>query len=263
MPAITLALLAHHPDLVLLTEFRTTIGGQIAGVLADHGLHHQHSTAPPRGSNGLLLASRFPFSVATDHPLPSTLRPYRWLDAYLPALDLTLTGVHVPDDSRPTPKARFWQAMLDTARRHQHTRHLFMGDLNTGRHFIDEPARTFGCTVMLGAVCTLGYQDAFRTIHGSRREATWEPPYPRPEFSRRPALPRPLDHSRGFRLDTALLSGPLCRDLHEAWYSHAERAARVSDHSIFLLRLHDPAAPAPHSPVSPALSTTLAPSVHP
>src|SRR5262245_45388589 len=58
MPRIALAILSHRPDVVVLTEWRRTTGGQIAGVLADHGLKHQVCTDPPHGRNGVLVAAR-------------------------------------------------------------------------------------------------------------------------------------------------------------------------------------------------------------
>src|SRR5438045_4049374 len=62
-PAIALSLLEHRADIVVLTEFRRTTGGQIAGVLFDHGLRFQHSTDPAQGTNGLLIASRTPMLI--------------------------------------------------------------------------------------------------------------------------------------------------------------------------------------------------------
>jgi hypothetical protein len=48
LPEIVLALLGHRPDVVVLSEFRARLGGQIRGILADHGLSHQAATPPPQ-----------------------------------------------------------------------------------------------------------------------------------------------------------------------------------------------------------------------
>ena len=58
IPHIALAILDARPDVVALSEYRRSMGGQLAGVLADHGLKHQLCTDPPGRKNGVLLASR-------------------------------------------------------------------------------------------------------------------------------------------------------------------------------------------------------------
>lgn len=237
MPEIVLSLLAHRPDIVVLTEYRVTIGGQIRGVLGDHGLVHQLCTDPPKGKNGVVIASRWPLlRVPTPELLPAPLH-VRWLDAQIAAGDgeFFLTGVHIPDDSRPSPKAAFWRQMLVMAEQRCAQRHLFIGDFNTGRHRIDEAGASFGCTSLLGAVCTLGYADAFRHFHPERREWTWLPP---PGDRATPANTGTFaPPSSGFRIDSALVSGPLMPALRAAFYSHSERETAVSDHSAMLVDL--------------------------
>lgn len=237
LPEITLAILAHQPDVVLLSEFRTTTGGQIAGMLADRGLIHQHHTKPVPGSNGLLLASRFEWSIG-DGPTPPGRLASRWLDVALgPPADFWLTGVHVPDGHAPDPRAHFWQSMVELSRARHEQPHLFLGDLNTGRHRLDEAGATFTCTSALGKVATLGYSDAFRHFQPDGREATWSPPARRAFAGTTSANTSPPTLSNGFRLDSALVSRPLLPRLRRAWYSHAERQSRISDHSVMLLEI--------------------------
>ena len=207
MPEITLSLLEHRPDVIVITEYRTTIGGQIRGVLADHGLASQFCTDPAKGKNGVLIASRRSGErIATPRDLPEALHT-RWLDVRLPAAggDVSITGVHVPDDSRPTAKAAFWRRMVDLATNRASERHLFIGDFNTGRHRLDESGATFGCTSLLGAVCTLGYVDAFRHFEPERREWSWRRPRPDRATSGESGTFAPSQ--AGFRIDTALVSG--------------------------------------------------------
>lgn len=243
MPEIALSLIEHKPDLAVITEFRARTGGQIAGMLADHGLTFQASTtiphlfrrqaerkkpadpatagapAPPAPLNGLLVASRFPLSTARDSA-PSGPLGVKWLEVEIQGTPMALAGVHLPDDSRPTAKAAGWRHLLDYARRHRDVPCAIVGDFNTGRHFEDESGATFGSTDLLGALWTLGFRDAWRHLHPREREFTW--------------------HSHagaGFRIDHAFLSGPLVGRLRAARYSHAERELRLSDHSVLLLDL--------------------------
>ncbi len=229
MPHIVLALLEHKPDVVLLSEYRTTIGGQIRGILADHGLLHQATTAPARHKNGLLLASNRELKSPPKPADPPAGQQSRWLDVAIADEDILLTGVHVPDDSRASARAAFWLGMVELARARADCAHLFFGDFNTGRHHADEQGATFTCTRHLGTVCSLGYADAYRVFEPSAREWTWLAP----GGSR--AKPEKTGVSSGFRIDSALVSRPLLPRLAAARYSHAGRESGVSDHSSMLL----------------------------
>jgi len=234
MPEILLHLLALKPDLILLSEYRTTVGGQIRGILADHGLEHQQTSLPAQHKNGLMWASRFPLArspqpAPTGHGLSS-----RWLEILVEGHDLQLTGVHIPDDSKPTARAVCWQAMVASARLNREKSHIFIGDFNTGRHGLDEEGRTFTCTSQLGAVCTLGYADAYRVFAPETREWTWHAP------ARANVKPSNTARSGGFRLDSALVSKPLLPWLARADYLHSVRETGVSDHSAMILELDKP-----------------------
>jgi len=235
MPEILLNLLAHKPDLILLSEYRTTIGGQIRGILADQGLAHQQTSLPAQHKNGLLWASRIHIARSTQ-PAPSAHGlSTRWLDVCVEGHDLQLTGVHIPDDSRPTARAFCWQSMVASARLNREKSHIFIGDFNTGRHGLDEEGRTFTCTSQLGAVCTLGYADAYRVFAPETREWTWHAP------AQSHVKPENTARSGGFRLDSALVSQRLVPRLVRADYVHSVRETGVSDHSAMIIDL----APAP------------------
>ncbi|MGH7243024.1 MAG: endonuclease/exonuclease/phosphatase family protein [Phycisphaerales bacterium] len=236
MPEILLALLDSKPDLILLSEYRTTIGGQIRGILADHGLEYQQTSLPAQHKNGLLWASRYPLRRSTQ-PAPTTHGlSNRWLDVSVEGHNLQLTGVHIPDDSRPTARTTCWQALVASARLNCAQSHIFVGDFNTGRHGLDEAGRTFTCTSQLGAVCTLGYADAFRVFAPAKREWTWLAP-------NRPFVkPENTVLSGGFRLDSALVSAPLVPRLLRADYLHSVRETGVSDHSAMIIDLAPPPA---------------------
>jgi len=221
MPRITLALLDHQPDLVVLSEFRTTIGGQIAGVLADVGLMHQRTTASEPGVNGLLIASRWPLSRVDEPDAPDARR---WLACHIETLSLTLAAVHIPDGSSPTPRAAFWRDTIAIAGRWcrdaARARTLFVGDFNSGRHGLDEAGKTFGHTSRLGELATLGYRDVYRDLHPRGREYSW--------FSRA---------GNGFRLDGAWASPPLAAEVPSIEYVQSDRENRVSDHAMLKIRM--------------------------
>jgi len=223
MPRITLTLLDEQPDVIALTEFRATVGGQIAGVLADHGYTHTLSTDLSRTRNGIFMASRWPMERSM-HAGPGDLWSGRWLEATVPHLNLRIATVHVPDDTRPSDKAAYWQFLIDYGRRYRHARAVVCGDFNTGRRFSDASSDTgfgrFGCERLLGAFCSIGFRDAFRLKHPESREFSWFSPW-----------------GQGLRIDGAYLSKPLHTRVESASYGHEARRSGISDHAPFLLRL--------------------------
>lgn len=218
MPLIALRLLDHAADVVILTEYRRTTGGQIAGVLADHGLRYQACSNPPAGRNGLLVASRLPIEVQPG-------LTHRWGEVVLPGAGLRVLAVHAPHDtpgqaSASTARTRFFQSLVSTARERAGEPVVLLGDFNAGRHHLDEDGATFTCTYQLGVLASLGYIDAWRHFNPTGRATTW------------------LSHQGGaFRIDHVFVSPPLADRLESCAYSHEERLGGLSDHSVVTVAL--------------------------
>lgn len=219
-PEIALAILAHQPDIVVLSEFRAARGSAIRAALADRGLDHQFTTGP-RDGNGMLVASRCAVNPAPARPdLPG--RSGRFIECTLPGRALRLAGVHAPDENDPSAQLRFWNFLVRFARAHAHEPCLVLGDFNTGRRGQDGPARSPACEPLLGTFCSLGFRDAWRLRHGpDARAVTWAG-----------------GRSRGRRIDGAYLSAPLADSLQDIVYSGVEREAGLSDHSPLVLDLN-------------------------
>lgn len=133
----------------------------------------------------------------------------------MPSLEVTIAGVHAPESKKSSGMIRYLGALVGHARRRVDSAHLIIGDLNTGRHLLDEEGRSFACTARLGELATLGYRDVWRYSHPGEREFSW------------------FSHAgNGFRIDHALASPPLAERIRGSWYSHAEREAGLSDHSM-------------------------------
>lgn len=230
IPEIALALVSHRPDIVVLTEFRSRRGGQLRAVLADHGLGY-HARTPESNSNGILLASRLalePQPVPADYPGA----PGRWLEALAPSLRLRVGAVHVPDDTLQGEKAAFWQFLVRLAGLRREERCVVIGDFNTARLGQDTDGPASGCGPLVGKFTSLGFRDAWRHRHPTGREPTWI------SFE-----------GAGCRIDTAYVSPPLLPLVREAAYSHAQREAGASDHSLLTLDL-GPFEPTPAAPAS-------------
>lgn len=230
-PAIALAILDHRPDLVVLTEFRLTTGGQLAGVLHDHGLAHQAHTDPPPKRNGILLASRFPITEIR-RPDPRVFGS-KLITASVPGLGVHVGAAHVPDARAHdhhalTRKSLYWKALLDIAGRWKDRPAMLLGDLNTGRPGLDEDARTLTSAAMLGRLGEAGFTDAYRHLHPRGRDRSW--------YSAT---------GSGFRLDHALTSASLTPRIESVRYSQSEREQRLSDHAPMLLEIRGEPGPGP------------------
>jgi exodeoxyribonuclease III len=234
MPEIVLALLEHAADVVVLSEFRATTGGQIAGVLADHGWKYQASTVMDmsrtgrgatghlRAGNGMLVASRAPLRVVAQERegLGHAACERRYLEVEISGLGMALAGVHIPCDGKGLGREAVFGQVLAAARRRRGEGFVILGDFNAGRHYLDEVGARFTCTRCLGQLASLGYVDAWREVSGERREFSW--------FSHEGA---------GVRIDHAFVSQTLRPRLTGCWYSHGERERGLSDHSALVVEV--------------------------
>jgi exonuclease III len=224
LPWIVLALLEWAPEIITLTEFRSARGGSLRGVLADHGWAHQGVSGAGAGENGVLIASKLPIARLDTHPgLPPPLRR-RILTGEFEG-GLSVTAVHVPDAARHdrpamVEKTAVWHELIRTARARGSGSHAILGDLNTGRHRLDEAGASFSCTALLGRVVSLGYRDAWRSVHGSRRAGSWISP-----------------SGGSFRIDHALVSPALAGRVRGAEYGSAGLGEGLSDHASLVVEL--------------------------
>lgn len=246
IPEIALALVASDADAIVLAEFRTTMGGQLRGVLADHGWEHQACTDPPEGRNGLLIASRRPItplaSPGAGHST-DTPRSQRILAVGFGVCGTALLAAHVPPlEARDGEAQEVWRRLIDLAAAHAATDTLILGDLNAGRFFADEagttgprrlhkdpPALQRVGAESLGRLALLGYADAWRAANAREnapisREFTW--------FSHL---------RRGVRIDHALASPSLLPRITGVWYEHSLRETSLSDHAPVVVDISDPA----------------------
>lgn len=103
---------------------------------------------------------------------------------------------------------------------------LLIGDTNSGRPVLDEENAVFGprYAEWFDRIERTGWRDAFRHLHGERREYTWYSP----------------NGGNGFRLDEAFVNRALLPRLisvrHE-WGRHPADARRdaLSDHAALIV----------------------------
>jgi exodeoxyribonuclease-3 len=213
LTGIMAALARHDADVLILSEYR---GGDSADRLraALHGTGYRHVTelAPPPGRTGVLIAARRGFGL---HGVlcANVPEPWRLVDVDLGAM--RLTGVYMPNLKAKVP---YWEALVAAFAARVDDDTLAIGDFNTCRAYVDEPAALDATAHFMDRVDAVGFRDLWRHRHPDGREYSW--------YSHR---------GNGFRIDHAFLSPGLAARAGTVWYSHDERLAGLSDHSVLLL----------------------------
>ena len=220
---------AYDADVIALTEFRTTPGLALRAALRERGWPLVETTNPAGNENGIAVFSRTPMVRTRLCPAPEFSG--RWLDIDLPEYGFGIGVLHImaAGSGRKHPtnlaKARFWDAVLMAAEARLHEPFLFAGDWNTGAHRIDESGKTFVCAAQFAQLSALGWTDMWRCRNTGPTEWTW--------YSKLKGGAR----CNGFRLDHAFATPSLRERVKSCRYSHAERDAGISNHSMVIMEV--------------------------
>jgi exodeoxyribonuclease III len=221
---------AWSPDIVALSEFRgTAASAGIASALAARGLAYSLQTTDPGSParNALLLSSRWPLRQVRLRNAPTDR--LRWLCAQVDGgPTLTVAAVHFPNEvtGRKWP---FMECVATVAERWRRGPAVIIGDTNSGRPGIDEENAVFGppYAAWFERMAASGWRDAFRHLHGERREYTWYAP----------------NSGNGFRIDQAFVNRPLLRRLESAEHRwggpEGGRRDALSDHAALIVDFAD------------------------
>lgn len=212
-PGIIASVRRHDPDMAIFIEFRPERVIELSLALASNGYPYILNSQPPMNTNGIMVASKRPIEMPPrDYPDP--IIPHRWMEVRPATSDLRILAVHVPTASDLGNKMRFWDQIIDYAKRmiEDEQRAVIIGDLNTGLE-MDAEGKTFLGEDKLRTLIGLGMRDIWREYHQMSREYSW------------------YSHSgAGYRLDHVLVTPFIDRPMW-AKYSHQEREEGLSDHS--------------------------------
>lgn len=213
MPDIALTLLDAQPDVIVLCEFRLTMGGQLRALLDEHGWSAQVCSDPLPARNGMLIAAKDPDARTPPHPPRDHPAHGRLLSLH--AAGITVVGIHAPDArADATWRAAYWRHLVDLARTHAPNNAVLLGDFNIARRERPGDAPPTPGAAWLGELTTLGYVDAWRSLNPDADGPTW------------------FSHAgRGFRFDAAYVSQPLRPRLRAARHDDQPRAGGISDHA--------------------------------
>lgn len=204
----------HGPDVLVLAEFRSNSAGRrLRSGLTEIGFEHQFATSDNPRLNAVLVAAREPFAAKVPaDPGPDVSRRLALVE--FPTFNLV--GVYFPCGEAKRPVFEF---LLSLPAEYLQSASILCGDFNTGHHHLDEAGATFVATDRLVALERRGWIDAWRRIHGDKREFSW--------FS---------SVGNGFRVDHVFASPSMNERILDVRYSHSEREERLSDHSAMIVR---------------------------
>lgn len=215
LAGIMAAIVRHDADVLILSEYR---GGDSAerlrAALKTSGYRHATRLAPPPQRTGVLIAARRRF-VERGPVCAGVEEPWRLLDVDLGVV--RLTGVYMPNLLKKVP---YWQSLVDALTDRAPHDALAIGDFNTCRAYVDEPGAIDATAHFMDSMNAIGFRDLWRHRYPDGREFSW--------YSHR---------GNGFRIDHAFLSPSLAARAGVVRYSHDERLAGLSDHSVLLLDL--------------------------
>ena len=219
LPRIVEAISAYQPDVIILCEFRLSGDAFLRKALFEQGYGSVVRGGCPRKCNGVVIASKLPLKRKRILSRRVEL-PHRMVVAEFE--DLHVVGVYLPNLLRKTP---YWDAILRSGRHFRSRPTLLIGDFNTTRHFVDEPGEVCKTSQYMDLIESAGFRDLWRDRNPDGREYSW--------YSHR---------QNGYRLDHAFFSHSLAARVYRVWYSHGERQAGLSDHSIVLADISTTAA---------------------
>ncbi|MEP7086429.1 MAG: endonuclease/exonuclease/phosphatase family protein [Gemmatimonadota bacterium] len=212
---IVAAIAAHAPDVIVLCEYQESGSAQIIESLRSSGWPHLLVTTQGARQGGIAVLSGSPL-VARPRPVALRDLERHYLAVSVPDHGFELRAIYGPlgrDVHR-----QYWDGLLASLRAESSNAVLVLGDFNSGspKHDSTNPAAFSG--EFFDRLPAIGFTDLWRARHGEDARAhTWQ-------GSRHP-----------YRLDHAFASASLAARMGGCAYSHGERRAAISDHSILLV----------------------------
>lgn len=205
------SILAYQADVIIISEFHNTAPGDLMrSKLLEAGYLFQKTSIEER-KNTVLIASKIEGEFLTYYD-QIELFPQSIIS--LEFESFKIYGVYLPHKK----KHKLFEFLLEEIDIEKPC--IIMGDFNSGINFLDQKGSSFWYADNFPKLLKKSYVDAYRVIHDARLEFSW--------FSHQ---------GNGFRYDHCWLHSSLVNDIEDCYFSHAEREAKESDHSLMVLEL--------------------------
>lgn len=211
--SIASILIKDNSDVIILSEFQNNTSGQLIRIkLMMNGYYFQSPSTDDSEKNGVLIATKKPCSFLLDTDTKDfpesvvlcTLNNYFIYGVYLPHKKKHCRLEYIMEKLKSFPYPS-----------------ILAGDFNTGFNRIDQVGDSFWYQEQLRSLNKLDIIDAWRSIHGNKKEYSW--------FSHQ---------QNGYRYDHTWISKPLESCIKECYYLHEWREEGLSDHSPMILILN-------------------------
>ncbi len=211
------AIQALQPDIAVLQEFRNSKAAvPILDAIKALGLSHVHRASSDARKNTVMMASRYPLSIA---PVVTSLDDDLLFCArieYGSELndELTVFAGHLPQKKKQIP---YLDALyqLDVK---QFDKAMIIGDINCGIPYEDSDTKSFDNTHIFQSILGKGWIDSWRSRNKSAKEFSWV-----------------SSRGNGYRYDHCLCTPQLDECIELVTYKHALRGPGLSDHSALVL----------------------------
>lgn len=202
----------HKPHVLTLNEYRNNKSGiRIRTELLHLGYRYQVVTQAGSDNNSVLIASKLPGDSCL---FPKSDPTYFHNIACISFDAFDLYGVYFPHKK----KHRLFNFLMERLAESKPS--IIAGDFNSGINGLDQKGNSFWYEHEMKALTRIGYQDAFRHLHGDTLEYSW--------YSHQ---------GNGYRYDHTYIHEDLLPILKGCYYDHEVRQNNISDHSMMILEL--------------------------
>lgn len=207
------AVIKERADIVVLSEFRNNDSGSLIRIkLLLAGYLHQSVGDSKASTNTVLIASKVGGTLSSfAHTIDDF--PHALLRLQCDRLDVY--GLYFPHKKKHT---LFPFLLSELSKRNRSS--VIVGDFNTGINGVDQKGSSFWYSEYLGKLEKQGFLDAYRHVHGDKRDYSW------------------YSHGgNGFRYDHSWVSSDLVDQIGACDFEHDVRESEYSDHSMMVLQL--------------------------
>mgnify|MGYP001185755949 FL=1 len=203
-----------NSDVFILTEFRNNDNKEIIKKSFNlYGFTNVFVTSSDKKTNSILIASKEEYKAEFF----DSLKDHKQRVVKIKSSKLSIYGCYFPQQKL---KKDVFGFLLKELVKNKDENIIIAGDLNTGKHYIDEKGASFYCSEYLYELEKEGMVDAWRLINGNKKEYSW--------YS---------SAGNGFRIDHFFVTNSLKNSVAECFYNHSYRENKFSDHSLMSLKL--------------------------
>lgn len=199
-------------DIVILTEYRNNHKENIYNNFLNLWYKFIYNSTKENNKNSLIIASKIELN---REKIELEEHSHRIIKLYKD--DVIIYWCYFPQWSE---KKIIFDFLIKEVEKHKDKKIIITGDINTGKHFIDENWKTFICSNYIDVLEEIWIIDAWRLKNKNTKEYSW------------------YSHSwNWFRIDHFFISENLSKYIINCQYSHIYREQKISDHSLIYLEL--------------------------